>query len=106
MLYILYIYNILYIYIYIYVAIWLSYIPINFQILQIFRTSFNISTLTEKKYICHGFSFFKWIISKFASDKKRFEKKNGDAPLRGVSGEIPNFLLKVLYGYICALRLP
>ena len=38
--------------------------------------------------------------------KKGLKKKNGDAPLRGVSGEIPNFLLKVLYGYICALRLP
>ena len=45
------------IYIYIHRAIWLSYIPINFQILQIFRTSFNINTLTEKSF-CHGFSFF------------------------------------------------
>ena len=35
-----------------------SYIPIIFQILQTFRTSFNINTLTEKKYFCHGFSFF------------------------------------------------
>ena len=33
-------------------------LPINFQILEIFRTSFNINTLTEKKYFCHGFSFF------------------------------------------------
>ena len=33
-------------------------LPINFQILHISRTSFNINTLTEKKYFCHGFSLF------------------------------------------------
>ena len=36
----------------------MAYLPINFQISQIFRTSFNINILTEKKYFCHGFSFF------------------------------------------------
>ena len=32
--------------------------PINFQFLQIFRTSFNINTSTEKNIFVHGFSFF------------------------------------------------
>ena len=41
-----------------YIAIWLSYIPINFQFLQIFRTSFNINTLTEKNIYITDFPFF------------------------------------------------
>ena len=31
---------------------------IHIEILQIFRTSFNINTLSEKKNFCHGFSPF------------------------------------------------
>ena len=66
-----YIYIYIYIYLYIkkptllyvntvdiYIVIWLSYIPINFQILQIFRTLFNINTLTEKKVFVMNFPFF------------------------------------------------
>ena len=45
-------------YVYIYLAIWLSYIPIHFQILQIFRTSFNIKTLSEKNIFAMDFLFF------------------------------------------------
>ena len=38
---------------------------INFQILQIFRTSFNINTLTEKKIFVMDFPFFNGLSQPF-----------------------------------------